>query len=236
MTCTESKMMILMRPEELTTAQSAELGRHVERCAECAAYLAGTKSTLRGLESLRSFEPVPDDPQTLTADILTAVENARRRGAAGSSGFYDRFLEVFTSRPVRIVYGTLALGSIGLFFVQQLGSAADIQSLEEKLIRQGNEKAGMQVVYAVPSNLVNRLPRSEELQSYLETAPPRKNDGRLVVDKTGLSKIVSIVGNAIFRSANIVKDDASRKRLESLMETLQRSASARVIIRTKERS
>lgn len=237
MTCSESKTLMLMRKEELTKEQANELGRHVKTCADCAAYMQETKDVMRGMKAIRSFEPAPRDKQVLTADILDAVDRARRNHSAAGPSFFHRLIEFLSYRTVRIVYGTFVLGSVGLFLGQQLSVATDVQSLEEKLVQRQEGKSGIQVVYAVPSDLVNRLPQSGQLQSYLETSTAGADEGLLVViDRNSISRAIDAVGSVIFRSTNIITDDASRKSLEALVETIQKSASARVTIRSKERS
>jgi hypothetical protein len=227
---------MLMRADELTKEQAKELGRHVKTCADCAAYMQETKDVMRGMKAIRSFEPAPRDKQVLTADILDAVDRARRNHSAAGPSFFHRLIEFLSYRTVRIVYGTFVLGSVGLFLGQQLSVATDVQSLEEKLVQRQEGKSGIQVVYAVPSDLVNRLPQSGQLQSYLETSTAGADEGLLVIDRNSISRAIDAVGSAIFRSTNIITDDASRKSLEALVETIQKSASARVTIRSKERS
>jgi hypothetical protein len=220
----------------LTKDQANELGRHVKTCADCATYMQEAKDVMRRMKALRSFEPAPRDPQVLTADILNAVDRARRNHGAAGPSLFGRLIEFLSYRTVRIVYGTFVLSSVGLFLGQQLTVATDVQSLEEKLVQRQEGKPGIQVVYAVPSDLVNRLPQSGQLRSYLETSTAGADEGLLVIDRNSISRAIDAVGSVIFRSTNIITDDASRKSLEALVETLQRSASARVTIRSKERS
>jgi len=236
MTCAESRDLMLMRKSELTREQENQLRGHFKTCADCAAYLQENKDAMRRMEALRAFEPVLKNAQDLTSDILNAVESARRgatQAAASSSG---RVFQILSYRTMRILYGTFVLGSVGLFLAQQLAVATDVQSLEEKLAQRRGGKAGIQVMYSVPSNLVNRLPKSKQILSYLGTADAGERDGLFVIDGSSLSRAVDVVGSVIFRSTDAFSDDVSRKKLEALAETIQRSVSARVTIRSKERS
>ncbi len=233
MTCAESRDLMLMRKGELTKGQEDELRRHVKTCAGCAAHMQVSKDMRRKIESLRLYEPILKNPQALTSGILNAVENERRtrnaaNAAASSSGRVFGFLSY---RAARIVYGMFVLGSVGLFLAQQISLATDVQSLEEKLVMRRDEKSRIQVMYSVPSNLVNRVPNSKQILSYLGTEAGGRN-GNFVIDGESLSKAIEAVGNVIF--PNAFSDDMSRTKLETIAETIQRSASARVTIRSKE--
>ena len=133
MTCTESKRLMLMRKEELSREQSDKLRLHVKSCSNCAAYMQETKDVTRGMETLRSFEPVLKNPEALMSDILNAVEKARRNRADVTVGFSGRMFAFLSRRAVRVAYGMFVLGSVGMFLAQQLTVAADVQLLEDKM-------------------------------------------------------------------------------------------------------
>jgi len=236
MTCTESKRLMLMRKEELSREQSDKLRLHVKSCSNCAAYMQETKDVTRGMETLRSFEPVLKDPEALMSDILNAVEKARRNRADVTVGFSGRMFAFLSRRAVRVAYGMFVLGSVGMFLAQQLTVAADVQLLEDKMVQWREDGTGVQVVYTVPSNLVNRLPQSQQMRSYFEREEARERDGLFVIDVRSLSRAVDVVGSLLFRSTDLLPGDEGRRNLETLVETLQRSASVRVTILSKERS
>lgn len=235
MTCAESKNLMLLRGDEITKLQSEEMRRHIRTCPGCTAYMQEVKSMAQTIEELRSFQPTLTDPKTLTSEILNAVEKARRSRAAVSTGFLNHLFEFLSRRPARIAYGIFVLGSVGLFLVQQLAVATDVQRLEDKMVQRRYDNTGIQVLYSVPSNLVNRLPQSKQVRSYFGNVDTEEQNGLFVVTGRSLAKAVDLAGSIIFRSNSAFSNDASRKSLETLAETLERSASIRVTIRPKER-
>ena len=78
MTCAESKRLMLMTKDEMSKQEGEGLRRHLATCADCAALLEETKTALGRIEVLRSFDPVPENGDRLTSDILNAVEKVRR--------------------------------------------------------------------------------------------------------------------------------------------------------------
>ena len=235
MTCAESRKLMLLRSDELTKEEMEGMRRHVKTCADCAAYMQEVKSMTRTVEQLRSFQPVLKDPETLTAEVLHEVGKARPSRSTGPAGLSGRLLELLSRRAVRIAYGMFVLGSVGLFLIQQFAVAANVESLENKMVQRQVENTGIQILYAVPSNLVNRLPQSPQVRSYFGSGEAEEEGGLFVITGRSLSKAVDMMGSLVFRSNNAFSNDASRRSLETLAETLQRSASMRVTIRPKER-
>lgn len=235
MTCAESRSLMLLRSDELTKEQAEEMRRHVKSCPNCTVSMQEVKNMARTIGNIRSFQPILKDPERLTSDILNEVEKARRGHRAASGGPADHLFELLSRRAARIAYGIFVLGSVGVFLTQQLAVATDVRSLEDKMLQRQYDNSGIQVLYAVPSNLVNRMPQSQQVRSYVGTAEAGEQDGLFVISGRGLAKAADLAGSIIFRSNNAFSNDASRKSLEVLAETLERSASIRVTIRPKER-
>jgi hypothetical protein len=235
MTCSEAKTLMLTRIDEMTKEEAEGLRRHFAGCRECAASMQESKSVFLRLKALRSFEPVLEKAEGLTSDILNSVERARQTRARGLNAFSVHVFGFLSGRAARILYGMFVLTSVCMFLIQQLGVATSVQSLERSMVQRGENGTGIRVVYTVPSSLVNRLPQSEQMRSYVGREETEEQNGNLVIDGRSLSRVVGVVGSAIFRSGNILAGEKSRKSFESIVKALEQSVSARVTIRSKER-
>jgi len=235
MTCSESKQLMLMRNDEMTKQEADGLRRHLVSCRDCAAQMQESKTVFQRMEALRSFEPVLENAQGLTSDILNSVDRARRtREKTITSSVH--VLGFLSRRAARTAYGVFVVVSVGVFLAQQFAVATSIQSLETRMVQQSKDGTGVRVVYAVPSNLVNRLPQTGQMRSYFGKGETEEQNGSLVIDGRSLSRVVDLVGSAMLRSGSIVAGEESKKSLESIVKALQESVSARVTIRLKERS
>ena len=236
MTCSESKQLMLMRNDEMGKQESTDLRRHVEGCRDCAALMNECESTFRRIEALRSIEPVLENAEGLTTDILNSVERARRKRGRAIDGSSARIFGFPAPRTARIAYGVFVLASVGMFLIQQLTAAASVQSLEKKMVQRGEEGMGVRVMYTVPSSIVNRLPQSGQMRSYFGEGETEEENGNLAIDGRSLSRIADLAGSVMSRSSRVVIGEESRKSLESIFKALRQSVSARVTIRSKERS
>lgn len=236
MTCSESKQLMLMRNDEMTKQEADGLRRHFAICRDCAAQMQESKTVFQRMEALRSFEPVLENAEGLTSDILNSVERARRTREKTIMGSSVHVLGFLSRRAARTAYGVFVVVSVSVFLAQQFAVATSIQSLETRMVQQSENGTGVRVVYTVPSNLVNRLPQTGQMRSYFGKGETEEQNGNLVIDGRSLSRVVDLVGSAMLRSGSIVAGEESKKSFESIVKALQQSVSARVTIRSKERS
>lgn len=233
MNCHESRELIfLMREGELTADESGRLRNHLRTCAECTALQTEAVQLMKHLNRIRSVEPALSDPETLTSEILSAA--ALEQQKRSHSGFPKNILNVFSTRPLRLVYSTFVLGAAALFVIQQLETAQSVDSLERRMmIRQGG-RTGIQMEYAVPANIMNVFPRSREAQSYLYDTGAQQKNGTIVLNAGTIARAMDLVGDVVFRSLNIPSYETGRKSLETIMEQLQQATRVRVTINPKE--
>lgn len=170
-------LLHLNRLGEISEAEAVDLRQHLARCESCSLEWLRIQSADKLLDPLRTFSPVPLDPEKLTVDILRRVRETA--ATAGSRSVVDRILDLFLIPGIRYSAAAIILFVITAFAVQSWMLLDGISTLEGQLVSASGRRTG--TVYAARSETLREVAHSAMGRPLAGELPFKVTDGRIQV-------------------------------------------------------